>query len=124
VPHSQSLERHAAVVGKSTTEMSALSPEEERAAKLAQEVLNADPAIGPVEVRYIAAQQDVRDERFLILLFGGERAFLFDRKKGSTATVPLDVGKSEGDARRDALIAAAKVAATKEKLSVIYFVRH
>jgi hypothetical protein len=114
--------------------MNSLSPEEERAAKFAQEVLNADPAIGPVEVRYISAQQDVRDERFLILLFGGERAFLFDRKKGSTATIPLEVGKSEGDkvegdkvegdARRDALIAAAKAAATKEKLSVIYFVQH
>jgi hypothetical protein len=109
--------------------MNALNPDEERAAKLAQEVLNANPAIGPVEVRYIGAQQDVRDERFLILLFGGERAFLFDRKKGTTATVPLDVGKAdivkaEGDARRDALIAAAKAAATKEKLSVIYFVRH
>jgi len=104
--------------------MNALSPDEERAAKLAQEVLNADPSIGPVEVRYIGAQQDVRDERFLIMLFNGERAFLFDRKKGSTATVPLDVGKAEGDARRDALMAAAKAASTREKLSVIYFVRH
>ncbi len=104
--------------------MNALSPEEERAAKLAQEVLNADPAVGPVEVRYISAQQDVRDERFLIMLFSGERAFLFDRKKGTTTTVPLDVGKLEGEARRDALIAGAKAAATREKLSVIYFVRH
>src|SRR6266567_1997343 len=104
--------------------MDALSPEEARAAKLAQEVLNADPAVGPVEIRYIGAQQDVRDERFLILLFGGERAFLFDRKKGTTATVPLDVGKAEGEARKEALLAAAKAAATREKLSVIYFVRH
>jgi hypothetical protein len=104
--------------------MNALSPDEERAAKLAQEVLNADPAIGPVEVRYIGSQQDVRDERFLIMLFGGERAFLFDRKKGSTATVPLDVGSADGDARKEALLTAAKAAATKEKLSVIYFVRH
>jgi hypothetical protein len=104
--------------------MNTLSPEEERAAKLAQEVLNADPAIGPVEIRYIGAQQDVRDERFLIMLFGGERAFLFDRRKGNTATVPLDVGKAEGEVRKEALIAAAKAAATKEKLSVIYFVRH
>src|SRR5579871_1529979 len=104
--------------------MDTLSPDEERAAKLAREVLNADPAIGPVEVRYIGAQHDVRDERFLIMLFAGERAFLFDRKKGTTATVPLDVSKVEGDARREALITAAKAVATREKLSVIYFVRH
>ena len=103
--------------------MDALSPEE-RAAKLAQEVLNADPALGPVEVRYIGARQDVRDERFLIMLFAGERAFLFDRKKGTTAAVPLDGGKLEGEGRRDALIAAARVVAVREKLSVIYFVRH
>jgi hypothetical protein len=102
--------------------MDTLSPEE-RAAKLAQEVLNADPAVGPVDVRFISAQQDVRDERFLILLFGGERAFLFDRKKGTTVAVPLDV-KVAGEARREALIAAAKAVATREKLSVIYFVRH
>ena len=104
-------------------EMDALSPEE-RAARFAQEVLDADPGIGPVEVRYIGAQQDVRDERFLIMLFSGERAFLFDRKKGTTAAVPLDVGKVEGEARTEALIAAARTAATREKLSVIYFVRH
>lgn len=103
--------------------MDALSPEE-RAARFAQEVLDADPGIGPVEVRYIGAQQDVRDERFLIMLFSGERAFLFDRKKGTTAAVPLDVGKVEGEARTEALIAAARTAATREKLSVIYFVRH
>ena len=103
--------------------MDTISPEE-RAAKLAQEVLDADPAIGPVEVRYIGAQQDVRDERFLIMLFAGERAFLFDRKKGTTAAVPLDVGKAEGAARTESLIAAARAAATREKLSVIYFVRH
>ena len=103
--------------------MNALSPDEERAAKLAREVLSADPAIGPVEVRYIGAQQDVRDERFLIMLFSGERVFLFDRKKGTTVAVPLDV-KVEGEARREALIAAARSVATREKLSVIYFVRH
>jgi hypothetical protein len=103
--------------------MDALNPEE-RAAKLAQEVLDADPGIGPVEVRYIGAQQDVRDERFLIMLFSGERAFLFDRKKGTTAAVPLDVGMVEGRARTEALITAARAAAAREKLSVIYFVRH
>ncbi len=103
--------------------MNALSPEE-RAAKLAQEVLDADPGIGPVEVRYIGAQHDVRDDRFLIMLFAGERAFLFDRKRGTTAAVPLDVGKVEGQARAEALIAAARAAAAREKLSVIYFVRH
>ena len=97
---------------------------EERAARFAQEVLDADPAIGPVEVRYIGAQQDVHDERFLIMLFAGERAFLFDRKNGTTAAVPLDVGKAEGAARSDALISAARAAAMREKLSVIYFVRH
>jgi len=102
--------------------MDALSPEE-RAAKLAREVLNADPAVGPVDVRYISAQQDVRDERFLIMLFGGERAFLFDRNKGTTTAVTLDV-KVQGEARRDALIAAAKAAATRERLAVVYFVRH
>jgi hypothetical protein len=104
--------------------MDALSPEQERVAKLAREVLNADPAVGPVEVRYIGAHQDVRDERFLIMLFAGERAFLFDRKKGTTAAVPLDVGKLEGEARKEALIAAAKATATREKLLAIYFVRH
>ena len=105
-------------------EMDALSPEQEKVAKLAREVLDADPGVGPVEVRYIGAQQDVRDERFLIMLFSGERAFLFDRRKGTTAAVPLDVGKVEGEARKDALIAAAKAAAMREKLPAIYFVRH
>jgi hypothetical protein len=103
--------------------MDALSPDEERAAKLAQDVLNADPSIGPVVVRYIGAQQDVRDERFLIMLFSGERAFLFDRKKGTTVAVALDV-KIEGEGRKEALIAAATSVATREKLPVIYFVRH
>ena len=108
--------------------MDPLSPEEERAAKLARkvisEVLNADPGRGPVEVRYISAQQDMRDERFLIMLFAGERAFLFDRKRGTTLIVPLDVDKVEGPARTEALIAAARTVAAREKLSVIYFVRH
>ena len=105
------------------SKMDTLSPEE-RAAQFAREVLNADPAVGPVEVRYIGAQRDVRDERFLIMLFAGERAFLFDRKKGTTSIVPLDIGKLEGEVRKDALIAAAKAVATRERLSAIYFVRH
>lgn len=104
--------------------MDALSPDQERAAKLAMEVVNADPAVGPVEVRYVGPQQDVRDDRFLMLLFGGERAFLFDRKKGTTSTVPLDAGKTEGEARKEALIAAAKAVAAREKLAVVYFARH
>jgi hypothetical protein len=103
--------------------MNALSPDQERAARFAREVLNANPARGPIEVRYIGAQQDVRDERFMIMLFDGERTFLFDHRRGTTVPVILDV-KAEGAARRDALIDAAKAAATREKLSVIYFVRH
>jgi hypothetical protein len=103
--------------------MNALSPDQERAARLAQEVLSANPARGPIEVRYIGAQQDVRDERFMVMLFDGERTFLFDRRKGTTAPVILDV-KVEGAARPEALIDAAKAAATREKLSVVYFVRH
>jgi hypothetical protein len=102
--------------------MNLLSPDEARAARFAQEVLNADPARGPIEVRYIGAQQDVRDERFMIMLFDGERTFLFDYRKGTTAPVMLDV-KVEGAERREALIDAAKAAATREKLSVIYFVQ-
>jgi hypothetical protein len=104
--------------------MDALSPEQERAAKLAMEVVNADPGVGPVEVRYVGPQQDVRDDRFLMLLFGGERAFLFDRKNGTTSAVLLDAGNAQGEARKEALIAAAKVAAAREKLAVVYFVRH
>src|SRR5579871_4710793 len=96
--------------------MDTLSPDEERAAKLAREVLNADPAIGPVEVRYIGAQHDVRDERFLIMLFAGERAFLFDRKKGTTATVPLDVGKGGGEGGSEALNGAGKTRGKSEKI--------
>jgi hypothetical protein len=58
------------------------------------------------------------------VLFGGERAFLFDRGRGTTASVVLEVGNVEGQARTEALISAAKAAATREKLSVVYLVRH
>ena len=102
--------------------MNTLSPDEERAARFAREILSANPARGPIEVRYIGAQQDVRDERFMMMLFDGERAFLFDRGKGTTVPVMLDV-KVEGVPRREALIDAARAAATREKLSVIYFVQ-
>ena len=81
-----------------------------------QEVLNADPAIG--RSRYIGAQQDVATSGFQILLFGGERAFLFDRKAAPRRFRSMSARLKGTPA--GTLIVAAKAAATG-KLSVIYF---
>jgi hypothetical protein len=46
------------------------------AAQTAQSILDADPGLGPMEVVYIARDEDVLDQRYLIVLFQGEKGFL------------------------------------------------
>ena len=62
-----------------------LTEQAQAAAEIATTVLAADPATGPVDVIYIGPNDDVTDRRFLLLLFGGESAFLFDRDAGRTS---------------------------------------
>jgi hypothetical protein len=54
-----------------------LTEQGQEAAQTAEAVLAADPATGPVDVVYIGPNHDVSDRRFLLILFGGERGFLF-----------------------------------------------
>jgi hypothetical protein len=84
-----------------SSEIPAAEPtEEERAAtQVAETVLAADPATGSVDVVYVGPNHDVADRRFLLVLFGGERTFLFDRDRGRTAIVELDDRRLTGDAR-------------------------
>jgi hypothetical protein len=92
------------------------------AAETALAILAADPATGPVVVKYIASDEDVHDSRFLIVLFG-ERGFLFDRIAGKTTIIPLDDGGRSGAERHAAIVESAKAAAAREKLSAVYVVR-
>jgi len=101
-----------------------LDQQTQAAARTAAAVIAADPAIGPVEVIYIEANADVPDMRYLIVLFGGERAFLFDRVAGRTMIVELNDSGFSGDQRLEAKLENARTAAAREKLSKVYVVRH
>lgn len=94
------------------------------AARAAAEIVAADPGIGPAEVVYIGPNADVPDMRYLIVLFGGERAFLFDRIAGRTTIVELNDGGLPGDERLGAKLESARAAAAREKLSKVYVVKH
>jgi len=63
--------------------------DEERGVAAVRVILSSDPGTGPVEIRYIGPQDRIADERYLAILFSGQTAFLVDRNKGVTATVPL-----------------------------------
>ena len=63
---------------------------QKNAANTVVDILAAEPAIGPVKVIYVGPNADVPDMRYLIVLFRGERAFLFDRLEGRTTIVDLD----------------------------------
>lgn len=102
--------------------MDDLSDEQRAASQTALSILSADPALGPVEVRYIAGDEPVRDPRYLIILFG-EKGFLFDHIAGRTTVIPLSDGGRTGDERHAALIESAKQAAVREKLGTVYVVR-
>jgi hypothetical protein len=93
------------------------------AAQTAATVLAADPATGPVDVIYIGPKDDVADRRFLLVLFGGERAFLFDRDAGLTRPVELDDSGLTGEDRLKAKLESAATLATCERLSKVYVVR-
>jgi hypothetical protein len=104
-------------------DVSNLSDDEQAAANTVHAILAADPSLGPVEVVYVAPNEEVRDTRYLILLFGGERAFMFDRVAGRTTIVDLDDRGLAGEARLAAKLDSAKAAATKAKLSKVYVVK-
>ena len=103
--------------------MSDFSDEQRAAAAAAQSILDADPSVGPVDVVYIDPKRDVYDQRYLIVLFQGERAFLFDRAAGRTTIVDLDDRRLTGEAGLRAKLESAKAAAAKEKLGKVYVVR-
>jgi hypothetical protein len=83
----------------------------------------SDPALGPVDVVYIARDEDVRDQRFLIVLFQREKGFLFDRTMGSTTVVELDDHGKLGDERLQAKLESAKATAKQARLAKVYVVR-
>ena len=101
-----------------------LTEQGQEAAQIAETVLAADPATGPVDVVYIGPNHDVADRRFLLILFGGERAFLFDRDTGRTGIVDLEDRRLTGDARLEAKLESARAAAARERLSKLYVVKH
>jgi hypothetical protein len=101
-----------------------LNEQQTNAANTAVAVLAADPAIGPAEVIYIGPNADVPDMRYLIVLFQGERAFLFDRIEGRTTIVELDDRGLNGDERLAAKLESAKAQAAKARLSKVYVVKH
>src|SRR5437868_588225 len=101
-----------------------LTEHEQAAAQIAETVLAADPATGPVDVVYIAPNHDVADRRFLLVLFGGERAFLFDRDTGRTTIAELDDRGLTGAARLEAKLESARASAARERLSKVYVVKH
>jgi len=101
-----------------------LTKQGQEAAQTAEAVLAADPATGPVNVVYIGPNHDVADRRFLLILFGGERAFLFDRDTGRTVIVDLEDRGLTGNARLEARLESAKASAARERLSKVNVVRH
>ena len=96
-----------------------LSDDQQAALSVAQAVLNETS--NPVVVRYVASGQDISDTRFLVILFEA-RGFLFDRIRGTTQTIDLDVSTS-GEDRQAAIVESAKLAAHRTGLTVVYFVR-
>jgi hypothetical protein len=109
---------------KKLSELSELSEQEQSAASTAAAILAADPEIGPVDVIHIGPNADVPDMRYLIVLFQGECAFLFDRIAGRTTIVDLDDRGLTGGDRLAAKLESAKAQAAKAKLSKVYVVRH
>ena len=99
-------------------------PHAQAAARAAAEMVATDLATRPVEVVDIGPNADIPDMRYLILLFRGERAFLFDRIAGRTTIVELNDGGLSGDERLRAMLESAKAAAAREKLSKVYVVKH
>ena len=104
--------------------MSDFTDEQKSAAAIAAAILQADPSVGPVDVVYVDPKQDVYDVRYLILLFQGERGFLFDKIAGKTSIIDLDVDPAlQSDARLQAKIECAKTEAAKLKLGKVYVVK-
>jgi hypothetical protein len=86
--------------------------------------LEADPALGPAELRYLRPTEDPIEDRFIIMVFGGERAFYCNKTTGQTLPVALDDGGANGERRLANLIESAKKAASRERLGKVYFVKH
>ena len=101
-----------------------LTDDAQAAAETAAAVLAANPATGPLDVVYIGPNEDVADRRFMLLLFGGEAAFLFDRDAGQTTSVELDDRGLSGADRLRAKLDSAMAAAARERLAKLYVVKH
>jgi hypothetical protein len=104
--------------------MNDFTNEERAAAETATAILQADPSVGPVDVVYVDPKRDVFDARYLILLFQGERGFLFDTIAGKTTIVDLEVDPAlTGEARVLAKIERAKAEAARLKLGKVYVIK-
>ena len=101
-----------------------LNVNQKNAANTVVDILAAEPAIGPVKVIYVGPNADAPDMRYLIVLFRGERAFLFDRLEGRTTIVDLDARGLNGDDRLAAKLENVKSQAAKARLAKVYLVKH
>jgi hypothetical protein len=104
--------------------MNDFSDNEQAAIEVVRSVLDADPAIGPAELCYLRPNEDPSEDHFIIMVFGGERAFYCNKTTGQMRPVDLDDRGADGEQRLANLIESAKKAASRERLGRVYFVKH
>jgi hypothetical protein len=119
-------ERNARRAEINSSEVTDVEPTDhaQSAAETAAAVLAAHPEIGPVEVIHIGPNDDVADRRFMLIVFGGEAAFLIDRDVGRTTPIDLDDCGLTGEDRLRAKLDSAIAVAAREKLAKVYVVKH
>jgi hypothetical protein len=96
-----------------------LTDEQRAALSIAQAVLQ--DTTNPVGIRYVASDQEILDTRFLVVLFE-TRGCLFDREKGTTQIIDLEVNLPPGD-RQAAIIENARKSALRAGLNVVYLIK-
>ena len=99
--------------------MSDLTDDQRAALSIAQSVLQ--DTTNPVGTRYVTSDQDILDTRFLVVLFE-TRGCLFDREKGTTQIIDLDVNLPAGD-RQAAIVENARKSALRAGLNVVYLIK-
>ena len=77
----------------------------ERAVETIQAIIEADPAIGPIEVVYINAQDDILANRFAMLVNAEAKLYLFDRKSQRRTPLRLKGGNFDERLRESKAIA-------------------
>lgn len=99
--------------------MTDLTDEQRSALSIAQSVLQ--DTNNHVGLRYVASDQEISDTRFLVVLFE-TRGCVFDREKGTTRIIDLDINvPAEG--RPAAIIENARKSALRAGLDVVYLIR-